>query len=368
MRGLRGAVRELQSRGPATPEASGESIGDLLKANRLYGALEYNGAVFSRRIVVLACLVLIAGLLPALGQVPSKKRLAIFDFDNAAASGGISSPFFQASTPNIGKAVADLLVTRLVQDGSATVIERNAIDKLLAEQDLTNSDRTDPMTAAKLGRVLGVDAIVLGSVTHYDYEDKIVGGGGSRFGFGGGSTKIKHDIKALVQINARLISPDTAEVLAVCQGIGEIVRKGVKVDMRDTSMLTMMGSGSGTPVMNEAMDKAIAQLAAELEQRLPKLPPRLPVIDGLVAAADESGRLVLNVGSHNGVKQGDHLQVWRAGKEVRDPVTGKVLLRDDTLLGEAVVSTVYDISCIATYHGTESVKTGDIVKSPAKQP
>ncbi len=304
----------------------------------------------------------------ASGQAPAKKRVAIFDFDKAAGPAGISSPFFQTNTPNVGKAAADLLITRLVQDGALTVVERNAIDKLLAEQDFSNSDRTDPLTAAKLGRILGVDAIVLGSITHYDYEDKIVGGGSSRFGIGGGSTKMKHDIKALVQINARLISPDTAEVLAVSQGIGEVVQKGVKIDMRDTNMAAMMISGSGSPVMNEAMDHAIAQLAGELEERVPKLPPRVPVIDGLIADADPSGRLVLNVGSRHGVKEGDRLQVWRAGKEVRDPANGRVLLRDDSLLGEAVVSTVHEISCIAMYHGTQPVKTGDIVRSPTKQP
>ncbi len=68
------------------------------------------------------------------------------------------------------------------------------------------------------------------------------------------------------------------------------------------------------------------------------------------------------------MKQGDRLQVWRAGKEVRDPATGKVLLRDDTLLGEAVITKVFDISSIAMYRGTELVKTGDIVKTPPKQP
>ncbi len=301
-------------------------------------------------------------------QAPVKKRVAIFDFDRAAGPPGISSPFFQTTAPNIGKAVADLLITRLVQNGTVIVVERNAIDKLLAEQDFSNTDRTDPLTAAKLGRILGVDAIVLGSITHYDYEDKITGGGGSRFGFGGGSTKMKHDIKAFVQINARLISPDSAEVLAVSQGTGDVVRKGVKVDMRDNSAYAMMGSGSGTPEMNQAMDHAIAQLAGDLEQRFPKLPPRIAVIEGLIADADPSGRLVLNVGSRNGVKQGDRLQVWRVGKEIRDPASGKVLLRDDKLLGEAVVTTVLDISCIATYQGTELVKTGDVVKSPPKQP
>jgi len=74
------------------------------------------------------------------------------------------------------------------------------------------------------------------------------------------------------------------------------------------------------------------------------------------------------VGSRNGVRQGDRLQVWRPGKEIRDPVNGKVLMRDDTLLGEASVTTVTEISAIATYKGTEPVKVGDLVKSFPKQP
>lgn len=304
-----------------------------------------------------------------LGEVPAKKRVAVFDFDNAAVQGGITSPFFSTAPPNLGKAVADLLIARLVQDATVSVIERAAIDKLIAEQNLSNSDRTDPRTAAKLGRILGVDAIILGSITRYDYDDQTTGGGGSRFGgFGRGSMTTKHDIKAHVEITARIVSPDTAEVLLASQGVGEVFHKGVKVDVRDTSNVAMMGmSGATNPIMNEAMDKATVELAGQLEQIFPKLPPRTPVIDGLVADANESGRLILNVGSQNGVKQGDHLQVWRAGKEIRDPATGKVLMRDDTLLGEAVVTTVAEISSIATYQGAEKVKTGDLVKSIPKQ-
>src|SRR3954452_10406094 len=101
-------------------------------------------------------------------DVPAKKRIALLDFDNAAVQGAPISPFFQMSQPNVGKAVVDLLINRLVRDGSCSVIERSAIDKLLAEQNLSNSDRFDPQTAAKLGRLLGVDAIVLGSITQYD--------------------------------------------------------------------------------------------------------------------------------------------------------------------------------------------------------
>src|SRR4051812_32209237 len=138
----------------------------------------------------------------AWGQTPQKRRVAVFDFDNAAVQ-GVSVAFMTMSAPNLGKAAADLLVNKLVQDDRVSVIERSAIDKLLAEQNLSNSDRSDPVTAAKLGRVLGVDAIILGSITHYDYEDNTTGGGRSRFGgFGGGSMNTKHDITAKVQITS----------------------------------------------------------------------------------------------------------------------------------------------------------------------
>ncbi|MBV9340944.1 MAG: curli production assembly protein CsgG [Acidobacteria bacterium] len=314
----------------------------------------------------LVILVLASASLAAWSQAPQsqasqKKRVAVFDFDNAAAQGGLTLPFFQTKGPDLGKAAAELLITKLVQDGNASVIERNAIDKLLAEQNLTNSDRTDPLTAAKLGRVLGVDAIILGTITHYDYDDKITGGGGARFGgFAGSSMKLKHDIKAKVIITTRLVSPDSAEVLMVSEGLGQIDRKDVKVDMRNR------GSGTNNPTMDECLDKAIAQLATQLESEFPKLPPRNTAVEGMVADASESGQLVLNVGARDGVKPGDHLQIWRAGKEIRDPVSGKVLLHDDTLLGEAVVTEVKDNFAIAHYSGSESVKVRDLVKSKAK--
>ena len=309
------------------------------------------------------------GTVPGWGQGPQRKRVAVFDFDNAAVQGGIRSPFIGTNTPDLGKAAANLLITKLVQDGSVSVIERNAIDKLLAEQNFSNTDRTDPVTAAKLGRILGVDAIILGTITRYDYADKTTGGGGgARFGgFGGSSMKTKHDISAKVQINTRLISPDTAEVLAVSQGAGEVNRKGVKVDIRDMSQASMITGTANNPMMNDCMDSAIAQLGAQLKEAFPKLATRVPIIDGLVADANESGQLVLNVGAHDGVKLGDHLQVWRGGKEIRDPVNGKLLMRDDKLLGEAVVTTVNDISSVAQYTGSEPAKVRDLVKSSPKQ-
>jgi len=322
--------------------------------------------------VVLTTFLAVGLVLPALGQVQPKKRVAVFDFDNATVQTQVAIPFFQqtSNTGVLGKAVADLLVTRLVQDSACSVIERKALDKLLEEQNLSNSNRTDPLTAAKLGRVLGVDAIILGSITHYDRETKVKGGGGSALaplgiGRGGGMTS-KQDLRGVVQISARVVSPDTAEVLAVAQASGESLRKGVKTNMMDASVY-MGGNTNDGGLMAEAMDKAVALLAPQLEQNLVKLPPRVALVDGLVADTNAAGRLILNVGGRLGVKIGDRLQVWRSGKPVRDPATGKVLRFDDSLIGEAVVTSVDDVSAEAAYTGTEPGKAGDRVKGLPKQ-
>jgi len=319
---------------------------------------------------VLRYALLIAMISSAASAQSAKKRVAVFDFDAAAATQTAVMPFFQPSTPNVGKAVADLLLTRLVQDAIVNVIERSALDKLLAEQNLSNSNRTDPQSAAKIGRILGVDAVIVGSITHYDFDDKTPGGGGSSVPFAGigrSPMSTKHDMKGRVQISARLVSPDTAEVLAVAEGNGEIVRKGVKVDLRDSSRNVLNPTAAGGSLMNEALDKAIAQLDENLKPNFAKIPPRSPVIEGQVADAKESGQLILNIGSRAGLKRGDRLQVWRSGNEIRDPATGKVLLRDDTLLGEVVVTEVAEEFARASYQGTVAAKTGDLVKNPPAQ-
>ena len=81
---------------------------------------------------------------------------------------------------------------KLVSDGVYSVIERKQLDKIIAEQNFSNSDRADPTSAAKIARILGVDAIIIGSITQFGRDDKNtdVGGGAlgnvtGRFGIGG---------------------------------------------------------------------------------------------------------------------------------------------------------------------------------------
>src|SRR5689334_21181152 len=117
----------------------------------------------------LICLMLVAAALPAFAQ-GQKKRVAIMNFDFTAVQNDILTIF--GGRQDVGKGVADLLVDRLVTDGRYSVIERKALDKVIAEQNFSNSDRADPSSAAKLGKLLGVDAIIIGSITQFGRDDK----------------------------------------------------------------------------------------------------------------------------------------------------------------------------------------------------
>ena len=62
-----------------------------------------------------------------------------------------------------GDLAADLMTQSLIEHG-ADVIERQHLDAVMKEQSLTASSAFDPATAKQLGKLLGVDALFVGTV------------------------------------------------------------------------------------------------------------------------------------------------------------------------------------------------------------
>ncbi len=67
-----------------------------------------------------------------------------------------------------GTAVTDVFEKYLFLAGYG-LVERRQADRLLREQALGQAGAIDPADLKKIGRVLGVDALVLGSLTDYTY-------------------------------------------------------------------------------------------------------------------------------------------------------------------------------------------------------
>jgi len=329
---------------------------------------------FKKSLPILAILLVIAaGVVSqaANAQSPSKRRprIAVLDFDYATVQSYSSALF--GTNVDIGKGITDLLVTGLVKDGTYSIIERKALDKIMAEQNFSNSNRADPTSAARIGKLLGVDAIIEGSITQFGNETKktnLGGGGGGWGGFGLGGVGHSNS-KANVSITARLINIDTGEIMGVAEGAGQSSRSS-------TSLLGGGGNWHGwgggnadfgssdfqNTIIGEATKAAVDKLTLDVVADAPKIAVRTITVDGLVAAVD-GGQIVLNVGRKAGVNAGDQLEVVRVTKEIKDPATGAVIRRLTSLIGVVKATDVDDSSAVCSVVSGVGFKTGDAVRS-----
>jgi outer membrane protein OmpA-like peptidoglycan-associated protein/curli biogenesis system outer membrane secretion channel CsgG len=303
-----------------------------------------------------------------------KPRVAILDFDYATVQSTSAAIF--GNDVDIGKGISALLVTDLVKSGSYSVIERSALDKVLTEQNFSNSNRADPTTAARIGKILGVDYIIVGSITEFGNESNkqnVGGGGGNWHGFGVGGLGHSNS-KANVAIDARVINIDTAEILAAAEGKGESSRSGV-------SLLGGGGNWNGfgggnvdfgssnfqNTIIGEATKKAVDQLTAELITSAATLPVHTVKVDALVASVD-GGQIVLNAGGRAGIRAGDQLSVVRVGREIKDPATGQVIRRLTSNIGTIQAADVDDVSAVCNVVSGAGFQVGDHAVTPGTSP
>ncbi len=85
----------------------------------------------------------------------SPKRVAIIAFDNS--SGKVSE------YGDLGGPLRDMLTSDLSLVQNLTMVDRQSLEKLLAEQNLNNSKNFDNATAARLGKLLGAEIIITGT-------------------------------------------------------------------------------------------------------------------------------------------------------------------------------------------------------------
>ncbi len=87
-----------------------------------------------------------------------KKRIAIISFENTSE---------QSKKQNIGRGVSELLTNNFVGSGLFTVIEREQLEKVLKEQALGLSGIIDPASAKEVGKILGVEAMLCGTISEF---------------------------------------------------------------------------------------------------------------------------------------------------------------------------------------------------------
>ncbi len=291
----------------------------------------------------------------AQAQTAQKRRIAVLDFDSGSISGNpLASGWLGQGA---AKGVSDLIVNKLVDSGTYRVMERSKLDAILREQNLGESGRVDAGTAAQIGKLLGVEAVLIGSITQFNVDEKSSG-----FSFGGLFGNSGKKSIANVQITARLVDTETGEIIATSQGKGEADQK--------SGSTTVFGIGGGDSVSNNdslliaAADKAVTQLVTTVIDSASKLTANAGMsgLEALIADIG-GGQITLNKGSIAGFSKGMQISVERVTKQVKDPKTGKVLRQISSSIGRLEIIEVARDYAVGRIISGSGFKVGDTVKS-----
>jgi curli biogenesis system outer membrane secretion channel CsgG len=262
-----------------------------------------------------------------------KKRVGIVEFVDKSGFGA----------KRLGHSASDILTTELFKTGAFIMVERDQLQNVLKEQKLGMSDVVSYDSAAKAGKVLGLNAIVTGSISEFGIKTE---------GVDYGVYKKKLQI-ADCSVDIRVIDATTGQILFAETGKGHFEREKKQV-------LGMGQKGGydetlGTKVLRAAIVKFMDNLIQQLDS-----------IEwtGRIASITD-GQVYINAGKSIGLKVGDKLNVVALGKEIFDPETHVLLGRSEGAPKGEVKVTGYagdKLTIAAPISGLDAMKVGDVLK------
>ena|GEM_PF-2329704 len=183
---------------------------------------------------------------PAAPGQADRLRIALLPFQL-----GFTNPSW-AQQWDISLGVTETLEEALFASGRYRVIERRALDAVLREQGIGRTGAVDAATAARLGRVLGVQSLVAGTVNQFELK----GAGGIAL-----PVVLLAFYQAQVQLTARVIDTTTGEILGIARGTG---RAEGMMALAAFQGVAFGGAEFDKTVLGRALDQAIQDLVAKL--------------------------------------------------------------------------------------------------------
>lgn len=283
------------------------------------------------------------GLFPAEISAAPKKTIAVSEFDNKSGWSG---------NWQMGWGMQEMMATSLIDTGKFTVLERQDLSSVMAEQDLGASGRTGAGSAAAIGQLAKAQILISGSVT--EFEEK-KGGEGAGIGFKGFRIGGSHE-QAHVGINVRIYDTSSGEVLDSLRVVGSADAGGLKIGYSNSDFGGDLGGFRKTP-LGQATQEAINEAVQKIASRLKSVPWQ-----GKLIKADPS-QVYINAGSEGGVSSGMEFEVYRPGEALIDPDTGLNLGAVTKKVGRVRVSTVQEKFSIAEVLSGSDLERGDLVQA-----
>jgi len=231
--------------------------------------------LFCMILAVLAVVFTFSGL--AKSAPAQRTRLGVVSFTNGSSHGGKA----------FGSNMADILISELIQNKNYDVIERARLDAIFGEQAIGGSGAIDASTAADIGKVQGLNYIVVGNVVE------------------AGQKTVVSDLPVLGRV--------TTTTSRVVVNIRVIEAETGKIELAET------GTGESTKDMGEAAQRAIARVALEIRNTIHPVEATVVVVD--IPAKE----LTIDLGREDGFKIGQRYEIINE----REPIIG----RDGTIIG-----------------------------------
>ena len=119
----------------------------------------------------------------------------------------------------------------LMRTNKIALVDRSEVDRILEEQQFASSGIVDPGTAARLGRLMGAEAVMVTSVTTLKHDDFF------------SDSPDQRD----AQLYVKLVSVETSQVLYYAQGTGSSF-EGAAAALRsatDVALAPLIRKGNG---------------------------------------------------------------------------------------------------------------------------
>ncbi|MCP4631998.1 MAG: hypothetical protein GY855_03650 [candidate division Zixibacteria bacterium] len=211
-------------------------------------------------------------------QVGSRFSVAIMKFS------------FSGSGRDISGGVLNEMITKLYSlGGRFNIIEREKVEKIVEEQMRSQAGQVDEKTAIKAGKIIGVDAVLMGSIAVSE----------------NGSLKIW----------GRLINTETGQLI--------------------TAQDCYAPSTSIEDINQACLDLSIY------------IYNDLPLVEGYVIMVEPDDNILLDLGLEKRMKADMQCVIYREGEKIMHPVTGDVAYVKKIYLGEAVFSQIQLTSALA---------------------
>lgn len=181
-----------------------------------------------------------------------KKKILVLDLTNETSFTKVP----------VGKGIAAMLITSLVQSDRFIVIERNeGFDAMMKEKKINLSGLVGGEEADDFKEILGVDVIVVGKVTEFGIIKTGIDAGGLAGLFMGQQTT------ARVAIDVRLVNADDGSIVAAVTGIGKSSTHRMTAARAELAALTVLSFGTkgfDETTIGKATRMAINQITKDL--------------------------------------------------------------------------------------------------------